>query len=157
MGSQRMNMEAKGIQMPVKKERYTAADENYLKAVYAISKKKGYARSVDVTEYLGVSKPSVSVAVRRLVEKGLLYTDEHMFLYLTEEGKKVGKDTFEKFDFLEQSLVNLGIDRTTAMKDAHKMEHDLSDETFDALRNFLKKVGYYPEETNKKDDDSVSG
>lgn len=136
--------------MPTVKERYTTADENYLKAVYAISKKKGYARSIDVTEYLGVSKPSVSVAVRRLEEKGLLYTDEHMFLYLTEEGKKVGKDVFDKFDFLEQSLVSLGIDRMTAMKDAHKMEHDLSDETFEALRNFLGKAGLYTPETKTK-------
>lgn len=144
--------EAEGIQMPVKKERYTAADENYLKAVYAISKQKGYARSIDVTEYLGVSKPSVSVAVRRLEEKGLLYTDEHMFLYLTEEGEKIGKDTFDKFDFLEESLVNLGIDRMTAMEDAHKMEHDLSDETFEALRNYLKKSGiYHPEAKDQKD------
>ncbi len=132
--------------MSAVKEQYTTADENYLKAVYAISKQKGYARSIDVTEYLGVSKPSVSVAVRRLEDKGLLYTDEHMFLFLTEEGKKVGKDTFDKFDFLEQSLVNLGIDRMTAMKDAHKMEHDLSDETFNALRGYLKKIGLYEPE-----------
>lgn len=132
--------------MSAVKEQYTTADENYLKAVYAISKQKGYARSIDVTEYLGVSKPSVSVAVRRLENKGLLYTDEHMFLFLTEEGKKVGKDTFDKFDFLEQSLVNLGIDRMTAMKDAHKMEHDLSDETFNALRGYLKKIGLYEPE-----------
>lgn len=137
--------------MSAMKERYTAADENYLKAVYAISRQKGYARSIDVTEYLGVSKPSVSVAVRRLEEKGLLYTDEHMFLYLTEEGKKVGKDTFDKFDFLEQSLVNLGIDRKTAMKDAHKMEHDLSDETFDALQRYLKKIGLYDPDQDPKE------
>lgn len=141
----------KEVKMSAEKERYTAADENYLKAVYAISKQKGYARSIDVTEYLGVSKPSVSVAVRRLEDKGLLYTDEHMFLYLTEEGKKVGKDTFDKFDFLEQSLMNLGIDRRTAMKDAHRMEHDLSDDTFNALREYLKKIGLYePEEEQQK-------
>ena len=127
------------------KEHYTEADENYLKAVYAISQKKGYARSIDITEYMGVSKPSVSAAVKRLEEKGLLKNDPHMFLYLTEEGERIGKEIYERFDFLEQSLVKLGIDFQTAVKDAHRMEHDLSNATFSALKNYLRSLGLFEE------------
>lgn len=114
----------------------TTSSENYLEAVLMIQEKKGMARSVDLAAKLGVSKPSVSVAVHALEEAGYLIIDETKALHLTEKGRIIAERVYEKHRFLTAALISLGVDPKTAEDDACRVEHDISDETFSALKNY---------------------
>ncbi len=110
-----------------------ASGEDYLEAVLMIEKKQGAARSIDVAEQLGVSKPSVSRAVSLLKEGGFLRT-ENKFLYLTDTGREIAEKIYERHCFFKHRLVNAGVDEKTAEKEACLLEHSLSDESFEKIK-----------------------
>ncbi len=111
--------------------------EMYLETIYVLSK-NGVVRSLDVAEYMGFSKPSVSRAVGLLKQGGYLIMDRDGSLTLTEEGLGVAKKIYERHTLLSDFLVRLGVDKKTAAEDACKIEHDISDESFAAIKRHVK-------------------
>ena len=114
--------------------------EMYLEAIYVLSQKSPAVHSVDVAEYLGYSKPSVSRAVGLLKNGGYL-TVESGHLTLTREGKEVGRKIFERHKVLTRCLMALGVDVATAAEDACRLEHAISDTSFAAIKAHLEKAG----------------
>ena len=112
--------------------------EMYLETVYVLSK-NGVVRSLDVAEYMGFSKPSVSRAVGLLKQGGYLLMDKDGYLTLTESGLDVAKKIYERHTLLSKFLVRLGVDEKTAIEDACKMEHDISDESFSAIKEHVRR------------------
>ena len=112
--------------------------EMYLETIYILSEKTGAVRSIDVGEYMGYSKPSVSRAVGILKKGGYLLMDKNGYLTLTESGLAVAKKIYERHTLLTDFLIRLGVNEKTAVEDACKIEHDISDETFDALKKHAK-------------------
>ena len=111
--------------------------EMYLETIYVLSK-NGVVRSLDVAEYMGFSKPSVSRAVGLLKQGGYLIMDRDGSLTLTEDGLGVAKKIYERHTLLSDFLVRLGVDENTAAEDACKIEHDISDESFAAIKRHVK-------------------
>ena len=112
--------------------------EMYLETIYVLSK-NGVVRSLDVAEYMGFSKPSVSRAVGLLKQGGYLLMDKDRYLTLTESGLDVAKKIYERHTLLSKFLVRLGVDEKTASEDACKMEHDISDESFLAIKEHIRR------------------
>ena len=112
--------------------------EMYLETIYVLSK-NGVVRSLDVAEYMGFSKPSVSRAVGLLKQGGYLLMDKDRYLTLTESGLDVAKKIYERHTLLSKILVRLGVDEKTASEDACKMEHDISDESFSAIKEHVRR------------------
>lgn len=112
--------------------------EMYLETVYVLSK-NGAVRSLDVAEYMGFSRPSVSRAVGLLKQGGYLLMDKDGYLTLTESGLNVAKKIYERHTLLSKFLVRLGVDEKTATEDACKMEHDISDESFSAIKEHVRR------------------
>ena len=112
--------------------------EMYLETIYILSEKTGAVRSIDVGEYMGYSKPSVSRAVGILKKGGYLLMGKDGYLTLTESGLAVAKKIYERHTLLTDFLIRLGVNEKTAVEDACKIEHDISDETFDALKKHAK-------------------
>ncbi len=108
--------------------------ENYLEAILALSEQRGAVRSIDVATRLGFSKPSVSRAMTLLRENGYVLMDESGFLTLTDTGMEIAARIYERHKLLTQWLIRLGVPEDIAAKDACKIEHDLSPETFDAIK-----------------------
>ncbi len=113
--------------------------EMYLETIYVLSKESSNVRSIDVADHLGYSKPSVSRAVGLLKKNGLLQTDEAGCLKLTEAGEKRAKSIFERHTILTQLFIRLGVDEETAVNDACRIEHYMSDKTFDAIKAHMAK------------------
>ena len=112
--------------------------EMYLESIYVLSKKLSSVRSIDVVEYIGYSKPSVSRAIGLLKSGGYVNVDDGGALTLTEAGLEVAHKIYERHTIITQFLVNLGVSPETAAEDACKIEHDISDEAFEAIKNFKK-------------------
>lgn len=115
--------------------------EMYLETIYILSLRSSAVRSVDVGEYMGFSKPSVSRAIGLLKKNGLVQTDELGFLKLTAAGEAEAKKIYERHTVLTQLLINLGVDEKTAADDACRIEHYISEQTFDAIKAHMKKYG----------------
>ncbi len=113
--------------------------EMYLETIYILSKKSSSVRSIDVGEYMGYSKPSVSRAVGILKKGGYVVMDKDGYLSLTDSGLEIANKIYERHTTLTEFLVRLGVDKDTAVEDACKMEHDISDETFEALKRHAHK------------------
>lgn len=111
--------------------------EMYLETIYVLSKKKGDVRSLDVAEYMGFSKPSVCRAVAVLQNSGLLLKNKEGYLTLTESGRAIGEKIYSRHLLLTAFLVKLGVAEDVAAADACKMEHDISDESINAIRRFV--------------------
>lgn len=114
--------------------------EMYLETIYLLSKKSPCVRAIDVGEYMGYSKPSVSRAVGILKKGGYVITDDEGYLVLTEEGKRVAERTYERHRVLTDLFKRIGISEKTADEDACKIEHVISDESFEAIKNFIKNL-----------------
>ena len=114
--------------------------EMYLETILVLSKKKPAVRSIDVGEYMGYSKPSVSRAVGLLKQGGYLTVDAEGYLHLTEAGYEIASKTYERHRLLTEYFIRLGVNEETAASDACKIEHDISDETFDAIKRHAKLV-----------------
>ena len=111
--------------------------EMYLETMYELSQRNAHVRSIDVAESMGYSKPSVSRAVGLLKQGGYLVVDKDGFLTLTESGIQVAKKIFERHTVLSKMLTALGVSKETATEDACKIEHVISDATFEAIKNHL--------------------
>ena len=112
--------------------------EMYLETILILSRKSQFVRSIDISEYMGFSKPSVSRAVGLLKQGGYLIMDRDGSLTLTEDGLDVAKKIYERHTLLSDFLVRLGVDEKTAAEDACKIEHDISDESFAAIKRHVK-------------------
>ena len=114
--------------------------EMYLETIYVLSKETGAVRSLDVAEHMGYSKPSVSRAVKLLKSGGFITVDGDGYLTLTEAGKEVAEKIFERNTILSELLTRLGVDAETAAEDACRMEHAISDRSFEAIKAHYKSV-----------------
>ena len=115
--------------------------EMYLESIYVLSKKKSPVRSIDVGEYLGYSKPSVSRAIGLLKEGGYVKVGADGHLILTESGESIAKKIYERHTFLTKFLVAIGVDEATAAEDACKIEHVISDTAFEAMKRHAEQYG----------------
>lgn len=113
--------------------------EMYLETIYILSEKYKNVRSLDVAEYMGFSKPSVSRAVSLLKKGEYITADKMGFLHLTEKGKSVAETMFERHTLLTTFLEKIGVESETASRDACKIEHHISKETFSAIKKFAEK------------------
>ena len=114
-----------------------ASGEDYLEAVLVLQKKKGMVRSVDVARHMEVSKPSVCHAVATLRDGGFLTMDSDYFLHLTDVGREVAEQIYEKHRFFTEMLINAGVDPITADRDACRIEHVISESSFQRLKKTL--------------------
>ena len=114
--------------------------EMYLETIHVLYKKNGRVRSVDISEHMGYSKPSVSRAVGLLKQGGYLLMDGDGFLTLTQSGQAVAQKIFERHTVLSAMLISLGVDPAVAAEDACKVEHVISDESFDAIKRYLQQM-----------------
>lgn len=110
--------------------------EMYLEAILVLAKKSGYVRSIDVSEYLGYSKPSVSRAMGILREGGYILMEKDGAITLTDSGKKLAETIYERHTVLSELLIRLGVDERTATDDACRIEHIISDESFQAIKQY---------------------
>lgn len=113
--------------------------EMYLEAIHVLSKSGKPVRSIDVAEYLGLSKPSVSRAIGVLREGGYVVYDENKYLILTESGRDMAEKIYERHTILTKLLTHLGVKEELAAEDACKLEHAISDTSLDAIKSFLEK------------------
>lgn len=117
-----------------KKRHTTASGEDYLEAILVLRRQKGMVRSVDVARHMGVSKPSVCVAVNTLKDGGFLTMDEDHFLHLTDVGREVAERIYERHCFFTEQLIATGVDPKTAEADACRIEHIISQDSFEKIR-----------------------
>ena len=110
--------------------------EMYLEAIWVLTQKTGFVRSIDVSEYLGYSKPSVSVAMKNLRENGYISMDREGHITLEPSGLEIAETIYERHTMLTNFFVSLGVPREIAAEDACRMEHVISKESFEALKNY---------------------
>lgn len=122
------------------KARVHESREDYLEAVLVMTNEKGYCRSVDIATDLHITKPSVSVGVSKLVAEGLLTMDDEKFLHLTDEGRKIAEDIYERHCWFRKALLAVGVEPEEAETEACALEHDISRDTFEKIRNSHAKV-----------------
>ena len=115
--------------------------EDYLERILILKETLGKVRSIDIVNDMNFSKPSVSIAMKKLKNANLIAIDEKGYITLTEEGNKIAERIYERHRILTCVLVDLGVDEEQAKKDACKIEHDLSDETFNAIKKYYQKTG----------------
>ncbi len=116
--------------------------EDYLETILILSRRLANVRSIDIANELNYSKPSVSVAMKNLRQRSYITVSEDGYIRLTEEGQALAESVFERHTLLSDWLIRLGVEPETAVADACKMEHDLSLESFEAIKGFLLK---YPQ------------
>lgn len=114
------------------------SSENYLETILILSETLPVVRSVDVAEEMGFKKSSVSVAMKHLRERNHITVTKEGFIYLTEEGKKIAEMIYERHEMLSDWLVRLGVSKEVADRDACKMEHVISKESFEAIKGQIK-------------------
>ena len=112
--------------------------EMYLESIHVLLQKNGSVRSIDVSEHMGYSKPSVSRAVGLLKKGGYIVVDEDGYITLTESGENVAMKIYERHTVLSKMLISLGVDPETAAEDACRLEHAISDKSFEAIKNHFK-------------------
>ncbi len=114
--------------------------EMYLEAILVLSRKNGFVRSIDVSEYLGYSKPSVSRAMGILRSGEYIGVDKDGAITLTDSGKEIAEKIFERHTVLSKLLMRLGVTEETAVADACRLEHAISDESFQAIKRFAAEL-----------------
>ena len=115
------------------------AIENYLETIYILSQKHSEVHAIDICSYLSYSRPTVSIVLRQMREHGLVTVNEDNHIYLTDEGRAIAMRIFERHELLANLLIALGVSRETALHDACKIEHDLSNETFEAIKRHMER------------------
>ena len=111
--------------------------EDYLEMILMLYEKNGNVRSIDIASGLSVSKPSVSFAMKHLREDGYIQMNKDNYITLTEKGMEIARRVYDRHKAVTAFLVKLGVDEKTARKDACKIEHDISPETYDAICRFM--------------------
>ena len=117
--------------------RLQESGEMYLETILVLSQRQRYVRSIDVADYMGYSKPSVSRAVSLLKQGEYITVDREGFLYLTDAGREVAEKVYERHTVLTQLLISIGVDPAVAEEDACRVEHDISDETFAKIKEHV--------------------
>ena len=117
-----------------------ASAEDYLEAILSLRMQQGHVRSIDIANELNFSKPSVSVAMKKLRENGYIKMDADGSITLLPEGEVIAQRIYERHSLLTDFFVRLGVDPQVASADACKVEHDLSDETFQKIKEFIAQV-----------------
>ena len=112
--------------------------EMYLESIHVLLKEKGFVRSVDVSEYMGYSKPSISRAMGVLRRDGYISVDKNGYITLTEAGLKLANKIYERHTLLSSMLERLGVSKETAAEDACRLEHAISDESFEAIKRYME-------------------
>lgn len=120
--------------------RLKESGEMYLESIYVLSKRLSAVRSIDISEYMGYSKPSVSRAVNLLKNGGYIQMDEENFITLTASGLKIAEKIYNRHTVLTDMLVRLGVPEEVASQDACRMEHTISDETFEAIKRHVEQI-----------------
>ena len=118
--------------------------ENYLETILMLEQSKGRVRSIDIAVELGFSKPSVSVAMKQLRENGYVEMTAGNFLLLTDKGREIAQRMYERHTLLTDWLVFLGVDRKTAAADACRIEHVVSQESGEKIREHVRREGDFP-------------
>ena len=116
--------------------RITEATENYMEAILVLGEKQGAVRSVDVANYLGFSKPTISQYMKQFVQQELVTIDSDGHISLTDAGRQVAESTLEKHRIISKFFIAMGVSENTALEDACKVEHDISEETFDCIKKY---------------------
>ena len=119
--------------------RLQESGEMYLETILILSQQKSGVRAVDVGEYMGFSKPSVSRGVHILMDAGYLRLDENGFLVLTDSGRQIAEKIYARHNILSAFFKDIGVSEEVAVEDACKVEHYISDETYEAIRTFVEK------------------
>ena len=119
------------------KHRADESLEDYLETILMLQKSKGQVRSIDIANEMNFTKPSVSVAMKNLREKGYITMDSTGYITLTEAGRRRAEDVLERHTILADLLMRIGVRKETALADACKVEHDLSEESFEAIKRAL--------------------
>ena len=123
------------------KHRADESIEDYLETILLLHKKNGQVRSIDIAHELNYTKPSVSVAMKNLREKEYITMEDKGYITLTEAGRKRAEGVLEKHTILSDWLISIGVGQETALEDACRIEHDLSEESFEAIKRFLNRSG----------------
>ena len=119
------------------KHRADESLEDYLETILMLQKSKGQVRSIDIANEMNFTKPSVSVAMKNLREKGYITMDSTGYITLTEAGRQRAEDVLERHTILADLLMRIGVSKETALADACKVEHDLSEESFETIKRAL--------------------
>ena len=114
--------------------------ENYLETILVLSNKGEKVRSIDIANELEFSKPSVSIAMKNLREKGYVSIDDDGFIKLTAKGRKIAGSMYERHVAISDWLMKLGVDKKTALNDACKMEHVISESSFSAIKKHIESI-----------------
>ena len=112
--------------------------EMYLETIHVLSKKNGSVRAIDISEYMGYSKPSVSRAMSILKGADYIEVDEHGYITLTDTGLEIANKMYERHTLLTEFLIRIGVDKETAADDACKIEHHISEASFEAIKRFAE-------------------
>lgn len=112
--------------------------EDYLETILLLSSRLPVVRSIDIANEMDFSKPSVSVAMKNLRAKDYITVSEEGYIQLTPSGQQLASNVYERHSLIRDWLISLGINETTASEDACKMEHDISDESFEAIKKFIQ-------------------
>lgn len=112
--------------------------ENYLEAILILSHKMTEIHAIDIVNYLGYSKPSVSIMLKKLKDGSYILIDENSHIHLTQKGKTIANKIYERHTILTDFFISIGVSDEIAEIDACKIEHDISDETFSAIKKFCK-------------------
>ena len=120
------------------KHRADESLEDYLETILMLQKSRGQVRSIDIANEMNFTKPSVSVAMKNLREKGYIMMDSTGYITLTEAGRRRAEDVLERHTILADLLMRIGVSKETALADACKVEHDLSEESFEAIKRALR-------------------
>ena len=123
------------------KHRADESVEDYLETILLLQKRMGQVRSIDIAGEMNFTKPSVSIAMKNLREKSYITVSEGGFITLTESGRARAESVLERHTLLSDWLIRLGVSRETALADACRVEHDLSEESFDAIKRAVQKTG----------------
>lgn len=118
--------------------RHNRSSEDYLETIFVLSKKLPVVRSIDIATELHFSKPSVSVAMKHLRENECIEVSSAGFITLTNKGMEIATSIYERHQVLSEWLISLGVDPEVAVRDACEMEHQISDESFQAMKKFIK-------------------
>ena len=116
------------------------SSENYLETILILSQEYSQVRSIDIANELDFTRPSVSIAMKKLRENGLIEVDPEGYITLTTEGRKIAESMYERHMLISNWLISLGVDERTAMDDACRMEHVISEQSFLAIKEHIAKV-----------------
>jgi DtxR family Mn-dependent transcriptional regulator len=112
------------------------ADENYLEAIFMISKRREKVRATDICNFFGYSRPTISAVIKKFKENGYIRVDGDNFITLTEKGLKIANAMYERHQVMAEILMALGVDEKTAFEDSCRIEHDISQETYEKIKDY---------------------